>query len=394
MTPITDRCYKNESVMKTILITGANGFVGRNLRVTMEAAGTTKLLVCDINTPREDLFRYLAMADVVIHLAGVNRPKNDVEFKESNAGFTDTICCHLESLKRNPAILFASSVQAVQDNPYGRSKRQAEERLHQYAAYMRASVSIFRFKNIFGKWCRPNYNSVVATFCYNVAHDLPLNISDPTKALELVYVDDVVKAIVMQAGKSGEEGGGAVAGEKATTVYVDVSPVYRVTLGDLAEHIRSFRVSRTTLELPDVGDGFIHALYSTYLSYLEPADFGYGLDVKTDKRGALAEFIRTRNLGQLFVSRTKPGIVRGNHYHHTKTEKFLVLEGKAVIRFRSVQGAEVVEKRVSGEQWQVVDIPPGYTHSIENIGVGDLVTLFWASEPFDATKPDTYMERV
>lgn len=400
--------------MKTILITGADGFVGRNLRVTLETAGTATILACDVNTPREELFCGLAVADVVVHLAGVNRPQSEKEFEEGNSGFTDLICSHLETLNRNPAILFASSVQASLDNPYGRSKREAEERLKKFASKTGAAVTIFRFTNIFGKWCRPNYNSVVATFCHNVAHDLPLSISDPARELELVYIDDVVRAMVERAEGIGKNSNMDRQDEQDKEVgfsppelsciscksmlkpclvlitYPDISPVHRITLGALAETIRSFRASRTTLVLPDVGDRFIHALYSTYLSYLEPDDFGYGLNTRTDDRGALAEFIRTRSAGQMFVSRTHPGITRGQHFHHTKTEKFLVLEGEAVIRFRRVQGVEITERKVSGKQWEVVDIPPGYAHSIENVGKTELVTLFWASEPFDPDKPDTY----
>jgi UDP-2-acetamido-2,6-beta-L-arabino-hexul-4-ose reductase len=355
--------------MKTILITGAEGFVGRNLRVTLEAAGTAKVLVCDVDTSRADLFRDLALADVVVHLAGINRPQSVGEFAEGNAGFTDVICSQLEALNRNPTILFSSSVQAALDNPYGQSKREAEERLKQYAARTGAAVSIFRFTNIFGKWCRPNYNSVVATFCHNVAHELPLVISDPAKEMDLVYIDDVVKSIVARI----EEVGGNFS---LVVTYPEVSPVHRITLGALADLIRSFRESRKTLVLPDVGDPFIHALYSTYLTYLDPVDFGYGLNTRTDNRGDLAEFVRTRSAGQMFVSRTHPGITRGHHFHHTKTEKFLVVEGEAIIRFRPIQGVEITERKVSGGRWEVVDIPPGNSHSIENVGKTELVTLF------------------
>ncbi len=405
--------------MNTILITGADGFVGRNLRVTLEAAGDAEILTCDINTSQAELFRDLALADVVVHLAGVNRPRNEQEFDEGNREFTDLICRHLESVGRKPAILFASSVQVLLDNLYGRSKRAAEERLKRYAACTGAVVTIFRFTNIFGKWCRPNYNSVVATFCHNIAHGLPLTISDPTKEMELVYIDDVVKAIVERVGSEARVVAGVPTGacEKSAArdsryytkesearvvetigsgnvVYPEISPVHRITLGALADTIRSFRESRTTLVLPEVADRFIHALYCTYLTYLEPVDFGYGLNTRTDNRGDLVEFIRTRSAGQMFVSRTHPGITRGHHFHHTKTEKFLVLEGEAIIRFRCVQGTEVIERQVSGTKWEVVDIPPGYTHSIENVGKTELVTLFWASEPFDVEKPDTYAEKV
>ncbi len=396
--------------MKTILITGASGFVGRNLRVTLEAGGNMRILACDVDTVQADLFRDLEQADVVIHLAGVNRPQSEREFEEGNVGFTDLICRHLESVRRKPVIIFASSIQAILENPYGRSKRAAEERLERYAACTGAVVTIFRFTNIFGKWCRPNYNSVVATFCHNVAHGLPLAISDPARELELVYIDDVVKALVEKSMvddscyNNRETGGvearvvvGVRAGaeEKLPAVsYAEVSPVYQVTLGVLADTIMSFRETRRSLLLPNVGDGLIYALYSTYLTYLEPQEFGYALEMKHDARGELAEFIRMRNAGQIFVSTTKPGVVRGNHFHHTKTEKFLVLTGEAVIRLRSLINGSVSEYRVTGGRWTVVDIPPGYSHSIENVGKTELVTLFWSSEPFDPQKPDTYQDKV
>lgn len=261
---------------------------------------------------------------------------------------------------------------------------------------------------MFGKWCRPNYNSVTATFCHNIAHDLPISISDPNRELDLVYIDDVVAAFIAVLEEKSE-----VRSQKAAAVeFREVPRSFKVTLGELAARIRSFRESRRTLVLPDFSDDFNRCLYATYLSYLDGPDFAYRLDQKTDPRGTLAEFVKSATAGQIFVSRTKPGVTRGNHYHHTKTEKFLVVEGEAVIRFRSVasqgQGAkgeeerrtsnvehpglnaEVIEHKVSGREFRVVDIPPGYTHSIENVGSGELVTLFWASEVFDPERPDTF----
>ena len=239
---------------------------------------------------------------------------------------------------------------------------------------------IFRLKNVFGKWCRPNYNSVTATFCHNIAHDLPISISDPARELDLVYIDDVIAAFIGCLDAPGKHG----------CARREVEPSYRTTLGELAEKIRSFRASRQTLVLPSFEDAFTRRLYATYLSYLEGEAFAYKLEQKADPRGCLAEFMKSAQFGQLFISRTKPGITRGNHYHHTKTEKFLVVEGDAVVRFRPILGGEVIEHSVSGREFKVVDIPPGYAHSIENIGAGELVTLFWASEIFDPTRPDTF----
>ena len=277
--------------------------------------------------------------------------------------------------------MLSSSIQAGLDNPYGLSKRRAEEILKSYAEDCGAAVAIYRLKNVFGKWCRPNYNSVVATFCYNVAHDLPLTISDASRRLDLCYVDDVVRAfrgeIVDATGVTG-------------CSYAEVEPAFSILLGELAERIRSYRETRCDLSVPEFVDPLNRRLYPTYLSYLDGADFGYALQQRTDARGCLAEFLKSPPFGQVFVSRTKPGVTRGNHYHDTKVEKFLVLEGDAVIRFRHILEADVVEHRVSGQDLRVLDIPPGYTHSIENVGKSEMITLFWADEVFDPGSPDTY----
>ena len=365
--------------MKTVLLTGAAGFIGRNLLEGLDRKEGLTVRAYDVNNAEAELDRYLGEADIVFHLAGINRPKTEAEFATGNAGLTQGICRKLKSLGRGPKIVFASSIQAALDNPYGISKREAEECLRRYSAETGADVAIYRLRNVFGKWCQANYNSVVATFCHNVARDLPIQITDPTHELELVYVDDVVAAFLEELGtvQTGAD-------------FKEVPSFHRVTLGRLAELLHSYRASRGTLITPDLSGSLAGKLYATFLSHLPEDGFAYSLDKKTDDRGDLAEFIKSASFGQIFVSRTKPGITRGNHYHHTKTEKFLVLDGEAVIRFRHIEREDIIEYGVSGRELKVVDIPPGYTHSIENVGKGEMVVLFWASEIFDPKRPDTY----
>ena len=372
----------------TVLVTGALGFIGRNLGVFLRRQENVRLLEIDVDSPHEALDRGLRDSDAIFHLAGINRPEISEEYTIGNTGFTKEICARLKILGKAPIIIFSSSIQAELDNPYGVSKRQAEEVLLKFAEETGAKVVIFRMKNVFGKWCRPNYNSVVATFCHNIAHNLPISISDPAKEIDLVYVDDVCGAMMDAAGL----------GQSPSThrmgalnrIYAEIAPSFKITLNELADMIRSFRDARHSLRVPAFDNPLVRRIYATYLSYLEGTDFGYDLDVKTDNRGYLAEFLKSSSFGQIFVSRTKPGIIRGNHYHHTKTEKFLVVQGEAVIRFRHILGREIIEHHVRGDKYRVVDIPPGYTHSIENIGETELVTLFWASEIFDPENPDTY----
>lgn len=415
-----------------VLVTGSRGFIGKNLIAWLVQETEIQVLEFDQEHTLSELAERLAVADLVYHLAGVNRPQSVEEFHTGNVELTAQICELLLRNGRATPIVFSSSIQAELDNPYGISKRRAEAVLADYAQRSGAAVAIFRLHNVFGKWCRPHYNSVVATFCYQIAHDLPITISDPDREVPLVHVDDVVQAFLeigeeIRGQKSGGSGQRSEVGKlidtcnfypsPATLVYCEARPIYTVTLGRLADLIRSFRASRQTLVAPDLSDPFVYKLYGTYLSYLEPSDFAYDLTQRTDARGALAEFIKSPPFGQIFVSRTRPGVTRGNHFHHTKAEKFLVLEGEAVVRLRAIrnqrtgvtgqrsevrdqgaegggQGVEVIEYRVSGRDFRVVDIPPGYTHSIENVGDGELVTLFWASEVFDSHKPDTYYEQV
>jgi UDP-2-acetamido-2,6-beta-L-arabino-hexul-4-ose reductase len=379
--------FNDHGKKMNVLVTGSKGFVGRNLCSVLRTMSNVAVLEFDCDNTSAELEAKLCEAEVIIHLAGVNRPKNEEEFKAGNAGLTEEICVILERLERVPKIILASSIQAELDNPYGSSKLQAEQALQAFAETTGARTVVYRFKNLFGKWCRPNYNSVTATFCHNIAHGLPVTISDPARLIELTYIDDVVSALIGEIPSAEEE-------LETGFAYGAELTAYPITLGELAGLISSFRESRQTLVLPGFDSPLVRALYATYLSYLEGEDFAYPLQIRSDERGSLAEMMKSKAFGQIFVSRTKSGITRGNHYHHTKTEKFMVVEGDAVIRFRQVNGAEVIEHRVSGKEFRVVDIPPGYTHHITNVGEGELVTLFWASEIFNPEKADTYFLQV
>lgn len=366
-----------------ILITGASGFVGRNLELFLNAQDEHQVITISRDDSEKALKEGLKECDLVFHLAGVNRPKEDEEFQQGNEVFTKRLCEILREEGSKPIVVFASSIQAVRDNPYGRSKRAAEQVIEKWCKETGARGVIFRFKNMFGKWCRPNYNSVTATFCHNIAHGLPVEISNKDFELDLIYIDEVIESLlsVIKIQPDGCE-------------FRDGPRSFKITLGALAKRIREYHESREKLLLADFADDFNRFLYTTYLSYLDGNDFVYSLHKRVDPRGDLAEFVKSESGGQIFVSRTKPGITRGNHYHHTKTEKFLVLEGQAVIRFRKIGQNEVIEHKVNGQDYRVLDIPPGYTHSIENVGQSDMVTLFWASETFDPERPDTYFEEV
>ena len=369
-----------------VLVTGSEGFVGKNLCVALARREDIELFRYDVDSQPGELDKALEVVDIIFHLAGINRPKNTEEFQHGNAGFTGEICQKLAALGRKSKVVLCSSTQAELDNPYGASKRGAEEALAQFCADTGAEGVTYRLKNLFGKWCRPNYNSVTATFCHNFAHDLPIQISDPAYIVDLTYIDDVVAAFLGELSMPGEVAGYRMAQPIASR---------KISLGELASLIQSFRDHRKNLLLPELSDPLVKALYSTYLSYLDEDNFAYILDIKEDNRGSLAEFIKSPHIGQMFISRTLPGITRGNHFHDTKTEKFLVVEGEGIIRFRSVlEGLPVIEYRVSGKDYKVVDIPPGYTHSIENVGATEMVVLFWASEIFSPEKPDTFFKKV
>ncbi len=381
-----------------VLVTGAKGFIGKNLVVALKRRAAVDIIEHDLDSPAGTLEEGLAGANVIYYLAGVNRPERVEEFNPGNFDLTHQVCDGLRRLGRSPLVVLSSSTQAALDNPYGVSKRQAEEAVFDFGRETGASVFVFRLPGVFGKWCRPNYNSMVATFCHNIARNLPIAISDPEREIELVYVDDVIRAFV-----------GVMDGHLPVLdgMYCLVEPMYRISLGSLAEMIKGFRDSRVSLVLPDISNPFVRALYATYVSYLLANSFAYALTQHIDPRGELAVLLKSPHIGQIFISRTRPGMTRGNHYHDTKVEKFVVLEGDAVIRFRSIrpevrdQGSEgreqrsdVIEYPVSGREFRVVDIPPGYTHSIENVGQNDLIVLFWADEIFNQDIPDTFGEKV
>lgn len=367
-----------------ILITGAGGFVGRNLVATLHAMGCRDLLLFEKDDTVETLADYCRRAAFVVHLAGINRPKDPSEFYSGNAGLTDTMLHLLAEAGNKAPVLVTSSIQAALDNDYGKSKKQAEDAIFAHGKTTGAPVYVFRMEGVFGKWCRPNYNSVVATFCHNLARELPIEVRDPAYELPLVYIDDVV-ACILNALERGE----AVRDAEA---YCRIHPVHRVTLGRLAELIESFaRARKGSLAVPYLApDSLEKKLYSTYLSYLPEDQFAYDLTMHCDDRGSFTEALRTPERGQVSVNISRPGIVKGNHWHHTKNEKFLVVRGEAVIRFRRIDCEEIIEYRVSGDKLQVVDIPCGYTHNIENVGSGDLVTVMWANECFDPDHPDTF----
>lgn len=367
--------------MKTILVTGSAGFIGKNVCLAFQRSGLFEVLEFNTANDPEDLPGLIARAEFVIHLAGVNRPKDESEFVTGNSDFTRELCAMLAKDGRKIPIAMSSSIQAERDNPYGVSKRLAEEALQEHHNATGAPVFLYRLPNVFGKWSRPHYNTVVATFCHNISRGLPVTISDPTVDLRFVYIDDVVADLLeLVASNPGAEAG----------IHRDVSPVHSITLGGLHDLIMSFRSCRESSIVPDLGNPLTKCLYSTYLSFLEQDDFARPVDLKTDDRGWLFELVKSKPFGQIFVSKTKPGITRGNHYHDTKVEKFCVIQGQGVIRFRHVLGEEVIEYPVNDHEIKVVDIPPGLTHSIENIGEGEMITLFWANEIFESSRPDTY----
>lgn len=370
-----------------ILITGADGFVGRNLRTALQNQAddaAPELFLYDLDTPPGQLDAWCGTCDFVCHLAGVNRPKDPAEFMAGNFGFTSELLDALKKHGNRAPVLIASSIHAARsDSAYGVSKKAGEDLIFEYGRTTGIPTYVFRLANLFGKWCRPHYNSVVATFCHNVTHGRPIEIHDPSAEVPFVYIDDVVAAFT-----------DAIEGRRAALPYGQyqtVEPVYPVTIGRLAALLQSFRDSRALRSVPDLSDGFEKKLYSTYLSYLRPDDFGYDLETHADARGSFTEFLRTPDRGQVSVNVARPGVVKGNHWHHTKNEKFLVVSGEAVIRFRKLDEAEVIEYRVSGSSLRVLDIPPGYTHNIENIGDTDLVTVMWANEAFNPEQPDTFM---
>ncbi len=378
-----------------ILITGANGFVGKNLVCALknirDGKDKTYDLDCDlnifeydVNSNKEQLLEYCKTADFVFNLAGVNRPKDEAEFMDGNFGFASLLLENLEKSGNKCPVMLSSSIQAELDNPYGRSKKAGEDLFFEYGKRTGAKVLVYRLPNVFGKWARPNYNSAVATFCHNIANDLPIVVNDRSHMMTLVYIDDVVDELINAlAGRETKDNG-----------FCKVSVLHKVTLGEIADLLYSFKNGREKLEVINTGASFENKLYATYLSYLPEDKFSYPLKMNCDARGSFTEIIRTPDRGQFSVNISKPGITKGNHWHNTKNEKFCVVSGKGVIRFRKIGSDKVLEYFVSGDKIEVLDIPTGYTHNIENLGDTDMVTFMWANECFNPEKPDTFFEEV
>ncbi len=380
-----------------ILVTGAKGFVGENLCATLKniAEGKDKsyginsditVFEYDIDTPADALDNYCKECDFVFHLAGVNRPENTAEFMEGNFGFTSVLLEKLKANKNICPIMISSSIQATLDNPYGLSKKAGENLLFSYAKETGARVLIYRFPNIFGKWCKPNYNSAVATFCNNIANDLPITINDPAVNMTLVYIDDVVSELI-----SALEGKETNNGD-----FCRVPIEHKITLGEIVDLIYSFKKQTETFIMPEIPyNSFAKKLYSTYLSYLPKEKVSFPLKMNIDDRGSFTELLKTEKCGQFSVNISKPGITKGQHWHHTKWEFFIVVSGKGLIQQRKIGSDEILEFYVSGDNIEAVHMLPGYTHNIMNLSESEnLVTIMWANEQFDPEHPDTFFEVV
>lgn len=361
-----------------VLVTGSNGFVGKNLLLSLHERGIEVLRFVRGDSIA-DLEAKVGQADFIFHLAGVNRPKEEAEFDVGNTDLTRALCVAVERSGRAIPVLYTSSSQAESDNAYGRSKLAAEQALRALSG----RVYIFRLPNVFGKWCRPDYNSAVATFCHNIAHDLPIRVNDPDARLRLVYIDDLVATFLAILDMAPVPG-----------LFEEITPVYDTTVGEVAEHIRKFKESRSTLVTEAVGTGLLRALYSTYITYFEPAQFAYPLVKHEDPRGTFVEMLKTYDSGQFSYFTAHPGITRGGHYHHTKTEKFLVIKGTARFGFRHMDSGITHEYCTSYAVPEVVETIPGWTHDITNIGDDEMIVMLWANELFDRANPDTVASKV
>ncbi len=369
-----------------VLITGANGFVGRNLQLRLRERKDVQVLCYTRDQQAGQLAGLLEGVDFVFHLAGVNRPQDPREFASGNADLTRDLCQAVAGAAPQAGkpipILYTSSTQAALDNPYGRSKREAEDVLTATGRDPLVPVHVFRLPNVFGKWCRPNYNSVVATFCHNISRDLPIQVHDAQAPVTLVYIDDVVERFVQLM-----DGAAPMAGADG---FATVQPQYATTVGELERLIRAFHESRNSLVTERVGAGLVRALYATYVSYLPVEAFVYDVPQHADRRGVFVEMLKTPDCGQFSFFTAHPGVTRGGHYHHSKTEKFLVIKGRALFRFRHMQTGQTHELETSGDTPQIVETVPGWTHDITNKGADELVVMLWANEVFDRARPDTY----
>lgn len=362
-----------------ILVTGSNGFIGKNLVSRLNEIDTFKVLTYT----RGDHLPDFSKIDFIFHLAGENRPKNPSDFEKNNAIFTKELCDLVRESKKNIPIIFTSSVQAELDNPYGRSKKDSENSLRVLFDETENPVQIFRLPNVFGKWSRPNYNSVVSTFCFNIANNLPIKINSESKVLKLIYIDDLISFFLQ-----------SLYDNEAGFFMKKIKPDYEITIKKLAEIIFTFKEIRETLVIPDVGKGLVRALYSTYLSYLTPNDFVYDVPSNVDKRGVFVEMIKTHECGQISFFTAHPGVTRGGHYHHSKSEKFLVINGEANFRFKNIISNELYEIHTSGKKPQIVETVPGWSHDITNIGKDEMIVMLWANEIYNHNYPDTIVHEV
>lgn len=372
---------------RRVLVTGANGFIGRNLVVHLRSVSEWEVLTFTRGDSDESLARSVESADAIIHLAGENRPKTESDFEAVNGGLTRRICEMVATRhsrgRASPRFLLASSRQAALDNPYGRSKVSGEDAVRRTFTEVGGSAFIWRLPGVFGKWSRPNYNSVVATYCHNISRGLPITVRDPSAVVDLVYVDDVISSFCR-----------ALTDRRTGVSDAAVEPVYSVSLGDLAAQIQQFNESRRNLGVGRVGHGFTRALHATFLSFLPPEEFCYAVASHVDARGAFVEMLRTPDSGQVSYFTALPGVVRGGHYHHTKSERFLVVRGTAKFRFRNVVSGEYHELIASGAEPTIVETVPGWAHDVVNVGTDELVALLWANEIFDREKPDTFFHQV
>ncbi|ASK61076.1 capsular biosynthesis protein [Virgibacillus phasianinus] len=365
--------------MINVLVTGAGGFIGKNLIDRLHREKGVLVKQYHRGDDLSQLYRHLNDSDIIYHLAGVNRPQHNEEFARVNRDLTKLIVNYLRENQKTPKVVFSSSTQAELDTPYGVSKKAAEDVIKNYSNVTGADVCIYRLPGVFGKWCKPHYNSVVATFCHEISHDKEIDVHDGKKKLELVYIDDVVDSFVSCLALKNKEG----------NFYSSISQTFHSTVGELANKLYEIRDMRKSLIIPDLSNKLTKYLYTTYLSYLDKNNFSYDLPAHLDERGSLVELIKSQQAGQVFMSTSRKGVIRGNHYHHTKVEKFCVIRGSANIKLRKVDSDELITYTVSDQNIEIVDIPPGFTHLIENVTDGEMIVLFWANELFDPDNPDT-----
>ena len=362
-----------------VLVTGADGFIGKNLLLHLSQRSDVEVVCFTRDNSIEDLPGLLDGIDFIFHLAGINRPDNPEEFITGNSDLTLKLTEAMVAVNCKAPIIYSSSIQAALDNPYGKSKRDAEIALLNFRDQYDIPVTVFRLPNVFGKWAKPNYNSAVATFCYNIANGLPIKINDPDAVINLVYIDDVIGEFLSVMDSDHDAG-----------AYSEISSHYTITVGELADKLYRFHESRDTLTIDAVGSGLTRALYSTYLSYFHKEQFTYEIPKHEDPRGVFVEMLKTSDSGQFSYFSAHPGVTRGGHYHHTKTEKFLVIKGKACFKFKHMHTMESHELITSGDKPEVVETVPGWSHDITNIGDEEMIVMLWANEIFEHERPDTY----